>query len=153
MHTVRGRFNTVSGMIRQCPDARRCGVEVRVAIDSIATFIPLRDRHLRSAHYFDAVRFPEMVFRATSIERTTSGIDVIGPLTIRDVTRDIEVTMSRLHAPTDGDGTGIASRIRFRGRFQLDRMNFGVRGAGLLGLADRAIGRLVSCEVDIEAVR
>ena len=153
MHTVRGQFTAVSGTIRQCPDARRCGVEVRVAIDSIATLIPLRDRHLRSPHYFDAVRFPEMVFRATSIERQTAGIVVIGPLTIRDVTRDVEVTMTRLNARDDGDGSRQGSRIRFRGRFQLDRADFGVRGTGIVGIADRAIGRLVSCEVDIEAVR
>jgi polyisoprenoid-binding protein YceI len=153
LHTVRGRFRTVSGTIRQCPDARRCGVEVRVEIASIATLIPLRDRHLRSAHYFDAKRFPEMVFRARTIERRDSGIVVVGPLTIRDVTREIEVTMNRLQAQGDGDGNGVAGRIRFRGRFELDRTDFGVRGIGLFGIADRAIGRIIGCEVDIEAVR
>ncbi len=152
LHTVRGRFRDVSGTIRQCPDARRCGVEVNVDIASIDTLIPLRDRHLRSVHYFDAVRFPRMTFRAKTIERREHGIVVIGPLTIRDVTRDIEVTMARLHAQPNIDGDG-RPRIRFRGRFGLDRGDYGVRGAGLVGVADRVIGRLVSCEVDIEAVR
>ncbi len=156
VHTVRGRFATVSGTISQCPDARRCAVEVRVHIASIATLVSLRDRHLRSSHYFDAARFPEMVFHARTIERKDSGIVVIGPLTIRDVTRDIEVTMTRLHSSSDGtgaDGNGAAARIRFRGRFNLDRIDFGVRATGLIGIADRTIGRVVGCEVDIEAVR
>ena len=153
VHTVRGRFTNVSGTIRQCPDARRCAVEVRVGVASIATLIPLRDRHLRSAHYCDAARFPEMVFRARTIERGEAGIVVVGPLTIRDVTRDVEVTMTRLHAHTDGPGIDRGSRIRFRARFDLDRTDFGVRGGGLVGVADRAIGRTISCEVDIEAVR
>lgn len=153
VHTVRGRFTTVSGTIRQCPDARRCAVEVKVDIASLATLIPLRDRHLRSAHYFDAERFPEMVFRARTIERLDAGIVVVGPLTIRDVTRDVQVTMTRLHAHDDVHGSGRNSRIRFRGRFELDRTEFGVRGAGLMGVADRVIGRTISCEVDIEAVR
>jgi polyisoprenoid-binding protein YceI len=90
-----------------------------------------------------------MRFRARSIERSDAGIVVVGPLTIREVTREIEVTMSRLHA----HGDGRESRIRFRGRFDLDRTDFGVCGAGLMGVADRAIGRLIRCEVDIEAVR
>ena len=153
MHTVRGRFTSVSGNILQCPDARRCGVEVRVDIASISTLIPLRDRHLRSSHYFDAERFPEMVFRARTIDRRDSGIVVVGPLTIRDVTREIQVTMARLAAQSDGNGSDPERRIRFRGRFDLDRADFGVRGIGLVGVADRAIGRLIGCEVDIEAVR
>ena len=152
VHTVRGRFRSVSGTIRQCPDARRCGVEVKVDIASIDTLIPLRDRHLRSGHYFDAVRFPEMSFRARTIERGEHGIVVVGPLTVRDVTRDVEVTMTRLRAQPNIDGDG-RPRIRFRGRFSLDRADYGVRGAGLMRVADRAIGRMVSCEVDIEAVR
>ena len=152
VHTVRGRFRTLSGTIRQCPDARRCGVEVNVDIASIDTLIALRDRHLRSGHYFDVTRFPQMSFHARRIERGEHGIIVAGPLTIRDVTREIEVTMARLHAQPNIDGDG-RPRIRFRGRFALDRADYGVRGAGLMGVADRAIGRLVSCEVDIEAVR
>ena len=153
IHTVRGRFTSVSGTIRQSPDARRCAVEVKVGIASLSTLIPLRDRHLRSAHYFDARRFPEMLFRARTIERGDAGIVVVGPLTIRDVTRDVAVTMTRLHAHTDGHAIDRYSRIRFRGRFDLDRVDFGVRSAGVMGVADRAIGRTISCEVDIEAVR
>ena len=152
LHTVRGRFTRVSGTIRQCPDARRCGVEVRVDIASITTLIALRDRHLRSGHYFDAERFPEMLFRASAIERRETGIVVVGPLTIRDVTRDIEVTMTRLHVRDDSATNG-RTRIRFRGRFDVDRTEFGVRGTGLLGVADGVIGRRIRCEVDIEAVR
>ena len=149
VHAVRGRFRNVSGTILQCPDARRCGVEVRVDIASIDTLIALRDRHLRSGHYFDAEHFPEMVFRARTIERGDTGIVIVGPLTIRDVTREVEVTMARLRAHADVG----RSRIRFRGRFELDRADYGVRGAGLMRIADRAIGRRVICEVDIEAVR
>lgn len=153
LHTVRGRFATISGSIRQCPDARRCGVEVKIDIASIATLIQLRDRHLRSSHYFDAARFPEMHFRARTVERRGSGIIVAGPLTIRDVTRDVQVTMTRLSPEADGTDVGRAARVRFRGRFDLDRNDFGVRGTGLVGVADRVIGRTIGCEVDIEAVR
>ncbi len=152
VHTVRGRFASVTGSIQQCPDARRCGVEVRIDIASIATLIPLRDRHLRSSHYFDVARFPEMHFRARTIERRDSGIIVAGPITIRDVTREIQVTMARI--PAKGDGSAkLDGRIRFRGHFALDRTDFGVRGLGILGVADRVIGRIVDCEVEIEAVR
>jgi polyisoprenoid-binding protein YceI len=153
IHTVRGRFTAISGSIRQCPDARRCGVDVTIDVASVTTLIPLRDRHLRSSHYLDAARFPQMMFRARTIERRDSGIIVAGPLTIRDVIRDVQVVMTRLPAEGEGTGTARDTRIRFRGRFDLDRTDFDVRGVGLLGLADRAIGRTISCEVDIEAVR
>jgi polyisoprenoid-binding protein YceI len=152
-HTVRGAFESVTGTIRQCADARRCGVEVRVDVSTVGTLNALRDRHLRSSHYFDVRRFPQIVFRARTIERRDSGIVVVGPLTIRDMTREIEVVMSRLRpARTSSDGHD-DGRIRFRGTFNVDRADFGVRARGMLGIADGAIGRLIECEVDIEAVR
>ncbi len=151
--TVRGIFRTLAGDIRQCPDARRCGVEVRVDTGSIETANRLRDRHLRSAHYFDVERFPEMAFHALTIERRDTGIFITGPLTIHGVTRDVEVTMHRVRARDSVTRTADDARIRFRGRFTLNRADFGVRGRGLMRIADGLIGRNVSCEVDIEAVR
>ncbi len=151
--TVRGAFRILSRTIRQCPDARRCAVDVRVDVGSIATMNRLRDRHLRSAHYFDVARHPEMAFHAVTIERRDAGIVVVGPLTIRGVTRDVEVTMHRVRARDAVTRTADDARIRFRGRFTLDRSDFGVRGTGLMRMADGLIGRTVNCEVDIEAVR
>lgn len=153
LSTVRGNFPALTGTIRQCPDALRCGVEVRVDVASIATANELRNRHLRSSHYFDAARFPEMVFRARTIERRDAGIFVAGPLTIRDVTRDVEITMHLVRSRDTVTRTANDARIRFRGRFTLDRADFGVGGAGPMRLANGVIGRMVRCEVDIEAVR
>ena len=151
--TVRGTFRTLSGNIRQCPDARRCGVEVSVNTGSIETANRLRDRHLRSAHYFDVARFPDMAFHALTVERRDTGIFVAGPMTIHGITRDVEVTMHRVRARDTVTRTADDARIRFRGRFTLDRADFDVRGRGLMRIADGLIGRNVSCEVDIEAVR
>jgi polyisoprenoid-binding protein YceI len=76
---------------------------------------------------------------------------ITGPLTIRDVTRDIAVSLKRVHAGnTSAAGD---SRIRFQCSCVIDRAAFGVGGGGVFGIADGLIGRNVRCEMEIEAGR
>lgn len=56
-----------------------------VEISSIDTGTIKRDDHLRSADFFDVVKYPQMKFKMTKFE---NGI-VYGDLTIKDVTKNI----------------------------------------------------------------
>src|SRR5687767_4106531 len=66
-HTVGGGFTDFSGMIQQMPDPARSLVELRIQTASVMTRNSLRDRHLRSRHYFNSARFPSIEFRASRI--------------------------------------------------------------------------------------
>ena len=148
---VRGSFSDLSGRIVESGDPGRSTGEIRLRVAAIRTGNRLRDRHLRSSHYFDAVRFPEISFRTTTIRSEADRERVIGQLTVRGVSREVEVVMTRERARiTSPDRDG---RLRLRGTMRIDRLDFGVRGAGLLGLADGLIGRTVDCEIDLEASR
>src|SRR5690606_40456982 len=89
--TVKGRFAEVEGTITADPDdLSSASAEVEIGAASIDTRDQQRDDHLRSADFFDAEKFPKLVFKSRKM--TPKGGDkyeLEGDLTIRDVTRPI----------------------------------------------------------------
>src|SRR5689334_6280367 len=74
IHTVDGRFDHYSGKIELNPSVpEQSTVQVTIQADSINTQNKSRDKHLRTADFFDAAKFPELTFYSQSIERTANG--------------------------------------------------------------------------------
>ncbi len=86
--TVRGVFHDVTGTIElDETDPTRSRGEFRVAAASVDSNFDARDNHLRSADFFDAATYPEIVFVSTSVVADgTDRYKVTGDLTIKDVT-------------------------------------------------------------------
>ena len=93
LSTVRGRFNKFEGSLELDPkDISSARGRVEVDLASVETGNKDRDAHLRSPDFFDVERFPKMVFVPKSV--SSSGDDtfkVVGDLTIKDVTREVEL--------------------------------------------------------------
>lgn len=124
---VRGRFSDVSGTIRyDDQDPTMTSATIRIGVESLDTDHDWRDKDLKSDQWFDAEAFPVMMFTSTRAVRTDAGFDLIGDLTIRDVTKEIRIVME--------DFSGIIKDIRddtqviFVGRTEIDRKEFGVKG-------------------------
>src|SRR5256885_4891346 len=82
--TVRGDFHRFSGTIevdRQHPEGS--SVIARISVGSIDTKIKKRDQHLLSSEFFDAGKFPEIIFKSRSVKQTGehSG-DILADFTI-----------------------------------------------------------------------
>lgn len=113
-----GWFTQVSGrMVLDTDRPQTVTLDVRVAVASLDTGLPARDRNLLGSAWFDAATHPQMRFTATGFERTgdTEGI-LTGDLTLRDVTRPVRL------------------EVRFNGRarepFSLRRERFGFSARG-----------------------
>lgn len=93
--TVRGTFHDVEGTIElDETDPTRSHGEFRVSAASIDTNFGARDAHLRSADFFDTEAYPWITFRSTAIRQTgDDAFEVIGDLTIRDVTKPATFTV------------------------------------------------------------
>lgn len=62
-------------------------------IGSINTGVADRDAHLKSGDFFNAEIYPELKFKSSSINKNSNGdFTINGDLTIRDVTRPVELT-------------------------------------------------------------
>ena len=87
-----GHFGRFSGDVVADP-AGPTGARINLTIDaaSLETGIEMRDRHLRSADFFDIERFPTIAFQSVRVEAAGRRATVMGRLTLHGVTREIAV--------------------------------------------------------------
>jgi polyisoprenoid-binding protein YceI len=92
--TVRGRFRRFTGTIELDPDdLTKTRGRIEVDVSSVDTGDPKRDEHLRSPDFFDADRYPTMVFEPTSVEPIDDEhLRVRGNLSVKDITHEVELT-------------------------------------------------------------
>lgn len=120
--TVRGRFTVVSGTLTGGDEPRLEGI---VDLASATTDDEQRDGHLASPDFFDVARFPQATFRSTSFEQLGDGtLRVVGELTLKGVTREIELTGSVAGPATDSYGN---ERVGLELGGVVDRNEFGVK--------------------------
>lgn len=89
---VRGLFKSFSGEVDGDPgDLTSANGRVEVDVASIDTGNADRDSHLRSADFFDVDKHPTMVFETKRIVNNGNDFKVIGDLTIKGITNEVEL--------------------------------------------------------------
>jgi polyisoprenoid-binding protein YceI len=150
--TVRGHFADFSGRLEADPDDPANSHAVgTVRVASIDTGNADRDAHLRSPDFFDADRYPEMRFESRAIRHVDGGhYRVTGDLTVKDVTREVEVDATVEGAATDPWGN---DRVGITIRGSVDRKDFGLTWQQKLAAGGMLVGEEVKILVDVSAVR
>ncbi len=118
--TVTGRAPVVAGTIEGGPEP---SIEGTIEVSSITTFDETRDGHLQSPDFFDADRYPELRFVSTGVEIQDDALVVQGDLTIKGVTRPVELRGAFVGAGVDPWGN---ERIGIDLAGTIDRNEFGV---------------------------
>lgn len=150
--TVRGGFTAIEGQITlDESDLANSSVEVAIAVDSISTRDEGRDAHLKSADFFDAATYPQIRFVSTSVVPGKGDeFTVVGDLTIRDVTRQVELKAEKT-------GTGVTpwgqTIVGFTGDTKFNRKDFGLNWNVALETGGILVGDDVKIHLEIEAVR
>jgi len=96
-------------------------LDVTIEMSSADTGDQERDDTLKGADLFAAAKFPQAHFAASQINRTASGYEAVGKLTIRGVTRDARVPFSFRTATENGAAVGYMS-----GKTSVRRLDYGV---------------------------
>ena len=146
--TVRGRFTVVSGTLAAGGAPL---LEGTVDLTSATTDDEQRDGHLASPDFFDVERFPQATFRSTSFEQLGDGaLRVVGDLTLKGVTREIELTGSVAGPAADPWGN---ERIGLELAGVVDRNDFGVKWNAPLPGGGYLLPDDVRIVVDVSAVK
>ena len=142
---VRGQFNTFSGELTYVPgEPDKWKVRAVIQADSIDTNVAERDKHLRSADFFDVEQFPTLEFVSTEVADAQDGTAKLhGTLTIHGVERPVIMDLEIHGEAADPWGN---QRAGFTGTVVIDRKDFGLTWNQAL----EAGGVLVSDEVTIE---
>jgi polyisoprenoid-binding protein YceI len=96
-------------------------LDVTIEMSSTDTGDQERDDTLKGADLFAVAKFPQAHFAASQINRTASGYEAVGKLTIRGVTRDARVPFSFRTATENGAAVGYMS-----GKTSVRRLDYGV---------------------------
>lgn len=146
---VRGRFRTFSGEIVTAADRLSSRVTAAVDLTSIDTGNADRDRHLRSADFFQADAYRTMTYASAGIRQDGEGYILDGELTLRGVVRRVP-----LHLEIGGFGPDRQGVMRagFTAWAEIKRSDFGIDFNPTLETGAVLIGDRVSINLEIEAV-
>lgn len=91
INTVTGEFTKYTVDVDSSkPDFRDAVIRFEADVQSITTKNEMRDGHLKSDDFFNAVRFPTISFVSTAFTKTgDETFDLTGDFTIRDITKSI----------------------------------------------------------------
>ncbi len=147
---VRGRFADFSGSVEFDADQpARSKASFVIQAASIDTNTADRDKHLRSDDFFAVEKFPTITFESTGI---TSGpgstFQVAGDLTMRGVTRAIEIPMQFLGSAIDPWGN---EKIAFEGEVAINRKDYGLNWNAALEAGGFLVGDEVTISLSIQA--
>lgn len=147
--TVDGSFKTFEGTVEIDPTFSKSKVEAEVQISSIDTGVPKRDDHLKSAEFFDAKKYPKMIFKSTAIQGSPEAFKLEGDLTIHGTKKPVVFEGKFLGAVTDGYGNRKAA---FKVSTKINRQDFGLKWSSVVE-AGPVVGDEVTITLNIQAAK
>lgn len=147
---VRGRFDKFSGAITVAEDPLQSTVDATIEVASINTSDEGRDGHLRNGDFFDADAFPTITFATTGVVGSGSDYTLTGDLTIKGVTKQVELELE--FNGVEGDPWG-GTRAGFSAETEINRKEWGLEYNMVLETGGVMIGEKIKIQLDIEAVR
>ena len=121
-----------------------------IQVMSVDTGVQKRDDHLRTADFFDAAKYPTIVFKTKRIEMTDGQIVMVADFTMRGVTKELRLP-ARLAGPAKDPWGNL--RIGLEAKTKLNRMDYGIKYHQALETGALAVGEEVELEINAEAIK
>lgn len=120
-------------------------------VDSVDTKNEQRDGHLKSDDFFNAEQFPKMTFKSTRVEKT--GDDeyrLIGDLTIRDITKPVELKVEYNGSTKDPWGQ---ERMGFEVTGKINRKEYGLKWSAVTEAGGVVVSDDVKLALNVQMVK
>jgi polyisoprenoid-binding protein YceI len=150
--TVTGVFESYNARIEAEGDGFENADAVFSAdVDSVTTGVEQRDTHLKSDDFFNAEKYPKLTFSTTSIKKTgDKQYRIMGNMTIRDVTKEVELAAE--HGGTIVDPQGI-TRAGFLLEGSLNRTDFGLKYNAVTEAGNIVVSDRIDLQLDVEMIK
>jgi polyisoprenoid-binding protein YceI len=146
---VRGKFTTFEGTVVTGETPAQSSVNATIDLGSIDTGNEQRDGHVRSADFFSADEHPKMTFASTSVREKGSDWILTGDLTIKGVTKQVELDLESNGFGPDAYG---GTRAGFTATTEINRKDFGVNFNATMESGGVVVSDKVTIQLEIEAV-
>lgn len=115
-----GSFQGLQGkVVFNKADLLNAMIDVSVDVNTIQTGNEKKDEHAIGKKWFDASTYPTMKFVSKQITKLGTGYIAEGELTVKDVTRSVEIPFA--YVLTNDKGY-------LQGRFRINRKDYNVKG-------------------------
>jgi polyisoprenoid-binding protein YceI len=149
INDVRGTFDKVDGTILLDPKSlANSSVNVTIETASVNTRNEKRDGHLKSPDFFDVAAHPSITFKSKKIVKKGEQWVAVGDLTIRSVTKEIELPFTVSGPVTSPYGQTV---IAVSASAEINRQDFGVSWNKALDAGGVLVGDTVKIEIEAEA--
>lgn len=149
--TVTGAFKEFDAeMVTEGDTIENASVSFSAKIDSIDTRNEQRDGHLKSDDFFNAEKFPELSFSSTSMKKVGDDFKLVGNLTIRDITKEVQIDAVLNGIVDDMEGK---KRAGFDLTGKISRKEFGLLWNGLTETGGVVVSDEVRLVLNIQMVK
>lgn len=147
--TVRGSFVDFEGTIN-APDESldKAQMNFSAEVASISTNNKARDEHLQSEDFFQATEFPRVTFESTEVQATENHLAITGNLTMRGVTKEIQLKGEVLGVGGGMQGEKVLA-LDMNG--SINREDFGLMWNQALETGGIAVSKEVVLDIHLEA--
>lgn len=147
---VPGFFRDFTGEVNfDSKDVAKSTVTFKAMTTSVDTGVPNRDKHLRTADFFEVEKFPEMTFTSTKVEKKGKGWTVTGDLTMKGVTKSVTIPFEIAGWLAASERAGM--KMGIAGETTINRRDFGVNYGTNLPSGIAAVSDEVKVVLQIEA--
>ena len=146
--TVTGSFKSFSGeAITQGDTFEGAEIDFALDVNSIDTNQDQRDGHLKSADFFDAEKYPQIIFKSTSFSQNGGDYKLAGNLTIKDVTKPVTLNVEFGGTATDFYGN---LKAGFEVSGKINRKEFGLTWDGITEAGAIVVGEDVKLTINAQ---
>jgi polyisoprenoid-binding protein YceI len=134
--TVNGTFSGLEAAIHFDPgDLAGSSIQASIDAATVSSGVGLRNHHLKSEEqYLNTDKYPRISYKSSKIEKTGSGYKAVGELTIKDVTKPVEIPFT--FSPNGNTGL-------FKGEFTFKREDFHI------GKEGGSIGDMITIRLEV----
>ncbi|PFG28945.1 YceI family protein [Corynebacterium renale] len=147
---VRGNFAEFSDKIVIGEDIKDSTIEVAIKTASVDTGNADRDAHVHGEDFFDVEKYPEMTFKATSIDIDGNEGTITGDLTIKETTKPVTLDVEIFGVEEDPFGN---TRAGFEATTQINRTDFGVDFQAPLKSGGMLVSEKITIEIEGSAIK
>jgi len=149
--TVTGTFNNFEGSLAsETEDFDGAQASFSLDVNSIDTNVADRDAHLKSDDFFSAEKFPQITFNGILNKVSENNYKLIGPLTIKDVTKELELNVELGGIMVDGYGQ---TKAGFEISGLINRKEFGLTWSMVTEAGGVVVGDDVKLQLNIQVTQ
>ena len=149
---VSGKFTSFEGKLEGEPgDLKNAKISFTADVDSIHTGSEQRDGHLKSADFFDTVKYPKLTFVSTKIEQKDGNdYKVTGDLTLKGISKPVTLNVEFGGIQNNFYGQTVAG---FEITGKINRHDFGLTWSAVTEAGGIVVSDEVKLAINTELVK